>query len=120
MSRDPIRNEFRGLDNWLTREPRDYDEPVETDELADWIAELQSEGLLGPIADAPKDGSEFKAILEETGETVTVFYREDYRHYLNEDRWQDANGDDAPDGFCRTWGAEDFAGWLLPAKSEVA
>lgn len=90
------------------------------DPLADWLDGLQQEGRLRPIGEAPKDGSEFRAALAETGETVTACYSRDHRHYLNEDRWFDANGDGAPDGGFRTWGEEDFAGWLLPAKSEVA
>lgn len=117
MSRDPIRTELRGLDSWLTREPFDDREPTKLDELGDYLDGLAQSGLLVPIDEAPKDGSEFKAVLAETGETVTVFYRDDYRHYLNEDRWQDANGDGAPDGYCRTWGREDFAGQLLTLPS---
>lgn len=116
MSRDPIRNELRGLDNWLTREPFDDREPTALDELGDYLDGLAQAGRLGPIDEAPKDGREFKAVLAETGETVTAFYRRDCRYYLGEDRWQDANGDGAPDGHCRTWGPEDFAGQLLPSS----
>lgn len=67
---------------------------------------------LRPIADAPKDGSEFRAVLEETGEIVTALYQTETKWWIGEDRWQDAEGDGAPDGHCRTWSEEDFAGWL--------
>lgn len=85
-------------------------------ELDDWLAALQEQGLLVPIDDAPKDGTEFEAILED-GEKVTAFYSADHKWWLGEDRWQDANGDGAPDGGCRTWSREDFAGQLLPTPT---
>ena len=117
MSRDPIRNELRGLDSWLTREPPDagYPDTMLADELADWLAELQEQGRLGPIEEAPRDGSAFKAVLAETGETVTARYDYGHKHYTGVDRWYDDNGDGAPDGLCRTWEREDFAGQLLPS-----
>ena len=82
------------------------------EELDLYIDGLQQEGLLVPIDDAPKDGSEFKAILE-TGKIVTVFWSYDHKYWTGEDRWQDANGDGAPDGRCDVWFREDFAGQLL-------
>ena len=116
MSRDPISSELRGLDNWLTREPYDDREPTALDELGDYLDGLAQAGRLVPIDDAPKDGSAFKAILAD-GETVNVRYDTGCAEWLREDRWYDDDGDGAPDGHCRTWDREDFAGQLLPLTS---
>lgn len=89
------------------------------DELADWLAELQENGRLVPIDDAPKDGTEFKAVLATNGSIVTVFYSRDHKYWLGEDRWQDANGDGAPDGHCPVFWHEDFAGQILPLAKDV-
>ena len=90
-------------------------EPVtpQEEELDSYLNGLQEAGRLVPIDSAPKDGTEFQAVLD-TGETVTVFYRRDCKYWTGEDRWQDANGDGAPDGHCRVFWHEDFAGQLLP------
>lgn len=120
MSRDPISHELRGLDNWLTREPFDDREPTKLDELGDYLDGLQQAGRLVPIDEAPKDGSAFKAILAD-GEKVNVRYDTGANWWLGWDRWYDDDGDGAPDGHCRTWDREDFAGMLIdPTEYERA
>lgn len=53
MSRDPIRNELRGLDNWLTREPfndgSDWGEPDEIEEAMQRLDDLMQEGKSDPV-----------------------------------------------------------------------
>lgn len=118
MARDPISHELRGLDNWLTREPFDDREPTKLDELGDYLDGLAQAGRLVPIDEAPKDGSAFKAVLAETGETVNVRYDAGYNEWLAMDRWYDADDDSAPDGYCAIWDREDFAGQLLATPVE--
>lgn len=121
MSRDPISHELRGLDSWLTRETWEDEPTTAESDLLNYLDDLQQEGRLVPIDEAPKDGTEFKAVLADTGETVTTFYSRDHRYWLGEHRWQDANGDGAPDGHCRVWHSEDFAGMLIdPTEYERA
>lgn len=123
MARDSIRTELRGVDNWITREEPIDDagswEPSAVENHEDYINGLRESGALHPIGEAPKDGSPFKAIIADTGEKVTARYDTEHAWWLRRERWYDDEGDGAPDGGCRSWEAEDFAGWLPPATSDA-
>lgn len=82
---------------------------AEVKELQDAKTRTPPDGL-AHILTAPRDGSPFKAALED-GEEVTARFDEGHFHYLGYSRWYDDNGDGAPDGRMRTWHWPEFKGW---------